>query len=284
MAASSFGAGNKDFWLVRTDESGDNLWSRTYGGQGEDYCYSMVQTADGGFALAGWTSPTPGGQDFWLVRTDENGDSLWSRTYDRNGSDGCISLIETSDGGFVLAGFTSKFGHESSDFLLVRTNENGDSLWSRTYGGEKSDICCSLIQTADGGYALAGSTTSFGMGYKDFWLLRTDEHGDSLWSHTYGGGSYDGCKSLIQTNDRGFVLAGYTHSFGKGEEFWLVRTNEVGDSLWSRTYGGEDNERCSSLIQTADGGFALTGGTSSFGAGCADFWIVKLSPENSPRR
>ena len=280
---SSFGAGQHDFWLVRTDENGDSLWSHTYGGQRSDACYIHFQTSDGGYVLAGYSNSFGAGDfDFWLVRTDENGDSLWSRTFGGQDWDMCESLVQTADGGFALAGFTSSFGSGEYDFWLVKTDKNGDSLWSRTYGGQNIDYCNSLVQTSDGGYALVGDTDSFGAGRDDFWLVRTDENGDSLWSRTYGGGGNEWCNSLVQTEERGFALAGMTWSIGAGEgDFWLLRTNENGDSLWSRTYGGQNQDNCSSLILTTEGGYALAGGTQSFGAGEYDFWLVKLGPENS---
>ena len=278
----SFGAGGEDFWLVRVDEEGDSLWSRSFGGEGWDGCYSLIQTADGGFALAGYTwSFGMGGGDFWLVRCDENGDSLWARTYGGRAYDHCTSLIQTADDGFALAGYTESFGAGGEDFWLVRVDEDGDSLWSRSFGGEGDDGCYSLIQTADGGFALAGRTNSFGAGEGDFWLVRSDENGDSLWSRSFGGEGDDSCSSLIRTAHGGFALAGRTNSFGAGEsDFWLVRTNENGDSLlWSRTFGGRGFDECTSLIRTADGGFALAGSTESFGAGEGDFWLVKTGPD-----
>jgi len=255
----------------------DSLWSRTYGGSGFDYCMSLLPTADGGYALAGHTNSFGAGDtDFWLLRTDENGDSLWSHTYGGLGEDYCYSLIQTADGGFALAGETHSFGAEEENFWLLRTNENGDSLWSRVYGSSGHDGCQSLIQTMDGGFALAGWTNSFGSGRLDFWLVRTDENGDSLWSRTFGGEDHDLCTSLVQTADGGFALAGDTWSFGAGGyDFWLIRTSENGDSLWSHTYGGLDVDRCCSLVQTADRGYALVGWTDSFGAGISDSWLVR---------
>ncbi len=330
---ASFGAGGYDFWLMRTDEEGDSLWSRTFGGEGRDWCLSVVQTADGGFALAGVTfSFGVGGGDFWLVRTDEEGDSLWSKTFGGEGHDECNSIIPTAGGGFALAGYTGSFGAGLADVWLVRTDGDGDSLWSRTFGGARTDNCHSIIQTANGGftlgawtesfgagskdfwllrtdangdyrgsrtfggggeeksnsivrtggggYLLTGHTTSFGAGREDFWLVRTDEDGDSLWSKTFGGEDLDGCHHIIQTADRGFALAGYTRSFGAGlDDFWLLRTDAEGDSLWSRAFGGGDDDWCSSVIPTADGGFALAGVTGSFGAGGDDFWLVKTTPD-----
>jgi hypothetical protein len=278
---NSFGAGETDFWLVRTDEDGDSLWSRAFGGGIWEDCLSLIQTADGGFALAGKTySFGAGGIDFWLVQTNENGDSLWSRTFGGPRDDVCSSLVQTADGGFALAGGTCSFSVRRNDFWLVRTDENGDSLWSRRFGGMSYEGCSSLIQTADGGFALAGHTISFDAGYTDIWLVRTDENGDSLWSRTFGGEHYDYCTSLIQTADGGFVLAGFTQSFGAGDfDFWLVRTDANGDSLWSRTFGGRLADWCYSLIRTADGGFALAGSTESFRAGNRDFWLVKTGPD-----
>ena len=137
-----------------------------------------------------------------------------------------------------------------------------DSLWSRTYGGRRDDVCSSLIQTADGGFAIAGITASFGNGGEDFWLVRTNAVGDSIWSRTYGGVHNDACTSLIQTTDGGFAMAGRTMSFGAGAfDFWLMRTDMNGDSLWSRSFGGRFDDGCNSLIQTTDGGFAMAGST-----------------------
>jgi len=270
----SFGAGGRDFWLVRTDENGDSLWSRTYGGENDDECQSFVLLEDGGYALAGYTeSFGAGGEDFWLVRMDENGDSLWSRSFGEGANERCNALVQTADGGYALAGHTSD---GSYDFWLLRTDEDGDSLWSHTYGGRSLDLCFALVQTADGGFALAGYTTSFGGGERNFWLVRTDANGDSLWSRSYGGEEYDDCRSLLQTADGGFALLGYTNSYGAGgNDFWLVRTDEEGEIIWSQTFGGRNAEQAYAIIQVTDGGFTLAGTTGSFGAGRTDFWLVR---------
>jgi len=277
----SFGAGDGDFWLVRTNAEGESLWSRTFDGEGYDACHSLIQTADGGFALAGENLFIPAaGYSVWLVRTNAEGDSLWSRTYGGRRNDYCTSIIQTADGGFALAGYTNSLGAGRFDFWLVRTNAQGDSLWSRTFGAGNDEQCCSIIQTADGGFALAGTTESFGAGVRDFWLVRTNAEGDNLWSRAFGGESQDYCYSLIQTADGGFALAGETYSFGVGRfDFWLVRTNADGDSLWSRAFGGGDYDRCYSLIQTMDEGFALAGSTGSFGAGITAFWLMRTNAE-----
>jgi predicted RNase H-related nuclease YkuK (DUF458 family) len=277
----SFGAGSADFWLVKTDSNGYSVWSRTFGGSASDACYSVQETTDGGFILGGYTTSFgAGGLDFWLVKTNSNGDSLWSRTFGGVATDHCYSVQQTTDGGYILAGDTYSFGAGQSDFLLVKTDGNGNRLWSRTLGGSGHDGCNAVRQTTDGGYIIGGSTSSSGAGSGDFWLVKMDSNGYSVWSHTFGGSASDACHSVQETTDGGFILGGYTESYGAGEsDFWLVKTNANGDSLWSRTFGGTDNDRCESIQQTTDGGYVLGGYTESYGAGGSDFWLVKTGPD-----
>ena len=276
--SSSFGAGLDDFWLVCTDEEGDSLWSKTFGGRGAEWCRSLIQTANGYFVMAG-ESESFGADNYniWLVCTNDEGDSIWSKTYGGPNYDRSLCHIQTTDGGFAMAGDTWSFGAGGSDFFLVKTNNEGDSLWSRTYGGERSEICFSIIQTADGGFALAGWSESFGAGETDAWLIRTNTEGDSLWSRTFGGeGSYVCSSSIIQTRDGSFVATGWTwSSYTRDYDIWLARINADGDLLWFKTFGGRGNDLCNSVMQTSDGGFALAGHTSSFGAGNSDFWLLR---------
>jgi uncharacterized delta-60 repeat protein len=279
----SYGEVWGDLFLVKTNAIGDQLWSRTFGGDDQDGCKSVRQTPDGGYILGGLTrSFGAGGYDFWLMKTDEEGGSLWSHTFGGSGDDVCYSMEQTSDDGYVLAGYTDSFGAGSYDFWLVKTNAGGDSLWSRTFGGSGDDECFTVQQTSDDGYILAGYTDSFGAGSYDFWLVKTNADGDSLWSRTFGGNGYDFCYSIQQTSDGGYILGGRTVSFGAGADFWLVKTNADGDSLWSRTFGGSDYDECYSVQQTTDGGYILAGHTDSFGAGNQDFWLVKTTRDGSP--
>ncbi len=284
---ASFGAGDFDSWLVKTDENGDSLWSRTFGGSSSDVCKSIQQTSDGGYILGGLTwSSGAGLSDFWLVKTDAIGDSLWSRTFGGSSYDICYSALQTSDGGYILAGLTDSFGAGLYDFWLVKTDQNGDSLWSRTFGGYHQERCFSVQQTPDGGYILAGLTYSFGFGtpsHCQLWLIKTDSLGSQLWTRTYGGIYTESGYSVQQTSDGGYMLAGHTRSFGAGlYDFWLVKTNSDGDSLWTRTFGGIDLDYCTSAQQTSDGGYILAGRTESFGAGNYDFWLVR-AVFSSPR-
>jgi hypothetical protein len=288
----SYGAGSFDFWLVKTCVEmnlehqrylgGSNLiygWSRTYGGAGYDVTWSVVQTGDGGYALAGWTdSYGVGGRDFWLVKTDAVGNMQWNNTYGLHANDEyACSVVQTGDGGYALVGYTFSYGAGYSDFWLVKTDASGTAQWVKTYGGTGYDYGLSVVQTMDGGYALAGRTNSYGAGDYDFWLVKTDSAGTALWNKTYGGTSHDGTWSMIQTVDGGYALAGQTFSFGAGDsDFWLVKTDSAGTMQWDKTYGGAGWEGgAQSMIQTVDGGYALAGETTSYGDVHGDFWLVK---------
>ena len=302
------------FWLVKTDANGNAEWKQTYGGTHTDRAYSLVETSDGGYALVGGSllvktdakgsmlwNRTIGGQfrslietsdggyamagniwgikdailmDFWLVKTDANGNEKWHRTYGGANLDSASSLVETSDGGYAIAGATTEIGSGDGDCWLIKTDSDGNIQWNQTYGGTSDDVAESLIGTSDGGYALAGSTSSFGAGEDDFWLIKTDVNGNMEWNQTYGGAEPDRASSLVETSDGGYALAGYTTSFDTNA-FWLVKTDANGNAEWNQTYGGTHNDRAFSLVETSDGGYALAGYTTSLGAGESDFWLVK---------
>jgi uncharacterized delta-60 repeat protein len=278
----SFGAGNYDFYLVKTNPLGDTLWTRTYGGSSEDWATSLQQTADGGYIVVGYTySFGAGNRDFYMVKTNSLGDTLWTRTHGGTNVDGAWSVQQTADGGYIVAGYTYSSGVGCCDSYLVKTNSQGDTLWTRTYGGSSYDDAYSVQQTADGGYIVAGTTNSFGAGWYDFYLVKTDSLGNTLWSRTYGGSSEDWGNSVQQTADGGYIVAGGARSFGAGPfDFYLVKTNRLGDTLWTRTYGGSHDDRASSVQQTADGGYIGAGYTYSFGAGTPtynNFYLVKTN-------
>ncbi len=275
-----WGAGDTDFWLVKTDSAGNQLWAEAYGDFGAEDCRSVVQTADGGYALAGYTdSFGAGGYDFWLVKTGELGNDLWDQTYGGANNDIANSVVQTGDGGYALAGSTTSFGVGTptyNNFWLVKTDSAGNHQWNKTYGGPGTDAAYFVVQTSDGGYALAGDTESYGAGYYDFWLVKTDSAGNPQWNRTYGGANHDNARSVVQTLDGGYAIAGYTWSFGAGgRDFWLVKTDASGTMLWNKTYGGTNEDCAWSVVQTLDGGYAIVGYTASFGAGGADFWLVK---------
>ena len=232
----SYGSGGPDFWLVKTNSSGEIEWTRTYGGTDWDSAVSVVQTNDGGYAVAGWTSLFPAwSSDFWLVKTDVYGNMEWNKTYGGFDDEGPGFVVQTSDGGYAVAGSTQSFGSGGGDFWLVKTDSSGNAQWNRTYGGTSPDEVESLVQTSDGGYIMAGTTISFGTGEFDVWLVRTDSLGNAQWNRTYGGTDFDFGRSIKQTSDGGYVVAGRTDSFGSGGgDFWLIKLvpEEVGVDWW----------------------------------------------------
>lgn len=216
------------YLLIGSVDASSEMWSRTYGGPDLDIAYSLVETSDGGYALAGYSGAPDiayGSADVWLVKTDAYGNIEWNQTY---GKGTVYSLVETVDGGYALAGFSDSVGGPRN-VLLLKTDANGNMVWNHTYGGANDGEANSLVETSDGGYAIAGTTRSFGAGGADFWLIKTDAYGNVEWNHTYGGADFDLCYSLIVTSDRGYAIAGYTRSYGAGaRDFWLVKTDAQG--------------------------------------------------------
>jgi hypothetical protein len=265
-------------FLIKTDENGDSLWTKTFGGTENELGRSIQQTNDGGYIITGYTNSFGNGtEDLYLIKTDNNGDSLWTKTFgDTNGEEG-YSVQQTNDGGYIITGVKSFFSNGLTlDIYLIKTDENGDSLWTKTFGGTSNETGSSIQQTNDGGYIISGSTWSFGNGVTDVYLIKTDENGDSLWTKTYGGTGRETGSSIQQTNDGGYIITGSTQSFGNGGyDVWLIKTDGNGDSLWTKTYGGIDDDGGSSVQQTNDGGYIITGYTSSFGNGDIDIYIIK---------
>lgn len=277
----SFGVGGQAVWLIKTNSSGDTLWTKTFGGSMSEGGNSVQQTTDGGYVIVGWTSSFgAGGGDVWLIKTNSSGDTLWTKTFGGSSSDVGNSVQQTTDGGYIIAGYTYSYGVGGNDVWLIKTNSSGDTLWTKTFGGSDRDVSNSIQQTEEGGYVITGWTDSFGAGDKDVLLIKTNASGDALWTKTFGGSDWDEGRSVHQTFDGEYIIAGYTYSYGVGNgDVFLIKTKSSGDTLWTKTFGGNDWERCNSVQQTIDGGYILVGETQTFGAGGGDVWLIKTSPE-----
>ncbi len=253
-------------------------WNKTFGGSADDRAYSLIQTTDGGYAVAGYTrSYGAGDGDFWVIKLDSRGNKVWDKTFGGIKYDEAYSLIQTTDGGYAVAGWTVSYGAGNYDFWVIKLDSRGNKVWDKTFGGITYDRAYSLIQTIDGGYAVAGFTISYGAGWGDFWVIKLDSRGNKVWDKTFGGIKYDKAYFLIQTIDGGYAVAGYTRSYGAGNhDFWVIKLDSRGNKLWNKTFGGSADDRAYSLIQTTDGGYAVAGYTESYGAGGADFWLIKL--------
>jgi hypothetical protein len=199
----------------------------------------------------------------------------WNQTYGGTSLDEARHLVQTADGGYALAGYTNSSGAGGYDSWLVKTDTSGNMQWNKTYGGTHSDFAFGLVQASDGGYALAGGTTSFGAGSGDAWLVKTDAAGTVQWNQTYGGADSDSARGLVQTSDGGYALAGRTGSPPADYDFWLVKTDASGTEQWNQTYGGTNTDWAFAVVQMSDGGYVLAGYTYSLGAGNADAWLIR---------
>ncbi len=252
-------------------------WIRTYGGTNYDWGFSVQQTTDGGYIIAGTTiSFGAGAWDFYLIKTDSIGDTLWTKTYGGVNIDYGYSVQQTSDGGYIVVGYTTSFGTGAADVYLIKTDSTGDTLWTKTYGGTNEDYGYSVQQTSDGGYIIVGATDSFNPFIFDVYLIKTNASGDTLWTKTFGGADHDKGWYVQQVSDIGYIIAGETWSLGAGSaDVYLIKTDSTGDTLWTKTYGGTNEDYGYSVQQTSDGGYIIVGYTKSFGTGSADVYLIK---------
>ena|GEM_PF-429458 len=269
----SYGAGSSDWYIVRTDSLGNTVWERVFGLGFLDHCWSVLEAGSGGFVASGEMAPHEGQSGYGLLKLDSSGDSLWAKNHGIMTYRGCVRGV--SDGGYIMVG-ASPGVWTGDDLCLVKTDSLGELIWTRRYGGSASDIGHDVCETSDAGFIATGETRSFSSS-PDIYMVRTTASGDMIWEKAYGGSETDRGYSVAQSPDGGFLVAGYTRSSGAGEgDAYLLKTNSLGDSLWARTYGGPMGDDAVSHQSTSDGGFIMTGGTRSFGAGLADVFLLKL--------
>jgi hypothetical protein len=272
----SFGAGGSDIFLIKTDANGNIQWAKTYGGTRYDWAYSVQQTSDGGYIVVGETgSSVIGVGNIFLMKTNASGNVQWAKIYG-GGYELVYSVQQTLDGGYILAGGTRSFGAGDWDVFLINTDASGNLKWTKTYGGTNWELAYSVQQTSDGGYIVAGTTNSFGAGWGDIFLIKTDANGNIQWAKTYGGTYGDKAYSVQQTSDGGYIVAGYTDSFGAGSgDIFLIKTDANGNIIWAKTYGGGKYEEAYSVQQASDGGYIVAGATYSFSVGSWDIFLIK---------
>ena len=290
LVGQTSNAGNPqgDYWLVKTDSKGQETWNQTFGGKGQNSPQCVVQTKDGGYAIVGLSMSQ--GDGIWMIKTDVSGKTTWNKTivgYRYNpspiltfGIDHASSLLQTGNGGFIIADDTPVNEGVSGlqqDGWLIRTDSNGQVVWNQTYGGHLSDYFSSIAATQNGGFILAGNTGSRGLGTPEanFWLVKVDSSGKLEWNQTYVGSGDSAAKSVLQTSDGGYAVAGFINSKDTtGYDFRLVKIDPQGKMVWDKTYGGSGTDVAESMVQTADG-YVLAGSTTSFGYSYFADWLVK---------
>lgn len=263
---------------VARAQAPDTLWTRTFGGLFNDFGHSVDLANDDGYVVAGETySLDDGSYDIFLLKLNSSGDTLWSRFFGGIQSEYGNYVISTSDSGYAIIGETRSYGAGSYDIYIIKTDENGDTLWTRSFGGNDYEKGKSIFQTYDGGYIFTGSTRSSGLGEEDIFLIKTDSVGIGDWLRVFGGADHDCGNSVVQTPDGGYIIAGETESFGIGSlDGYVVRTDMYADTLWTGTFGGSGDDALTCIQTASDGAYILAGYTSSFGAGMADGWLIKL--------
>jgi len=270
----SKGAGNEDIWLIKTTNDGTLQWDKTFGGKNGDIGYAVKQTQDNGFILTGYTwTESEGKSDLWLIKTDSLGNEEWNTTIGGNESDIGYDVEQTADGGFIIVGSTASEGKGNEDVYLVKTDNEGIVEWTNTFGGSISDVGRSIVQTTDGNYVIVGHTNSYGSGWFDLWMIKTDSEGTKLWDKSFGGGEDDVGWSIQQTNDGGFICTGYTKSFSaQNQDIWLLKTDNDGNEEWSKLFGKSHQDRGYDVKQTADNGYVIIGSVHVIDD---DLWIIK---------
>jgi hypothetical protein len=277
-STSSSGAGGNDAWLIRLNQLGQIIWQKAYGTLGNDYAVGAQQTTDGGFVVSGFAGPGFLG-NAWIFKTDATGNVQWQNTY---GGFGCCILPtqQTPDNGFIVTGFTNS---GMGDVQVIRLASTGAVMWAKTYGKATAFNAAFSIQTTpDGGFVVAGITNGYAVNgaiVGDVWVFKIDAIGNIVWQRAYGGAGADYATSIASTPGDGFIVAGWTNSFGAGgKDAWLLRLDNTGGVIWQKAYGGAGEDIALSVEPTSDRGFIVAGSTNSSGAGAQDAWVFKLTP------
>ena len=312
--------GGVDYWILKIDSVGNIIWQHTIGGAGDDELTTIIQTSDGGYFLGGRSESNISGDktensygiyDYWVVKTDSLGDILWQKTIGGDGEEEIYSILPTFDGGYLLGGHSrsniSGIKTENCignyDYWIVKIDGAGAVLWQNTIGGNNMDRLFSLTQMTDGGFLLGGYSLSNSSGDKtensigdaDYWIVKTDSIGYIEWQNIFGGSTTDFMQSsVIQTNDKGFLLSGYSNSNISGNktensqgerDFWIIQIDSIGRIQWQNSIGGSAADVLGSIVQSTNGGYLLGGWSGSNISGDKtensngqyDYWIVKIT-------
>ncbi|MGU3375440.1 T9SS type A sorting domain-containing protein [Chryseobacterium sp. M5A1_1a] len=303
--------GSQDYWVVKLDTIGNIQWQKSLGGSSYDFAKSVWQTADGGYIVAGASSSNDGdvtgnhgGQDYWIVKLDANGNIQWQKALGGNGWEDAVAIQQTNDGGYIVAGSTVEstngdvtVSYGNYDYWAVKLDINGNIQWQKSYGGIGDDIAYSIQQTTDGGYIIAGTSADSVTGeiptypgIPDYWIIKLDHNGNIEWHKLLGGSYHDNTQAIRQTQDGGYIVAGWsvstdgqvTGNHGNGD-YWIAKLNSTGNLQWQKSLGGSSVEYLSSIEQATDGGYIIVGyslstdGDLTGNHGALDYWVVKLA-------
>ncbi|MBT7497566.1 PQQ-binding-like beta-propeller repeat protein, partial [Candidatus Woesearchaeota archaeon] len=273
----SYGGVGGDLLLSKFDSSGNELWTKSLGGDSSERGYSVVETSDGGFIVTGHTY-SYGGSDYdvLLVKFNSSGAEQWTKSLGGSSSEKGFDVVETSEGDFVVTGSTQSYGDGGDSILLVKFNSSGVEQWTKSLGGNNNDVGRSIVETSDGGFVVTGYTQSYGDGGVDVLLAKFNSSGNELWTKSVGGASVEWGYDVIEISG-GFVVTGYTHSYGSSDaDVLLIKFDSSGNELWTKYLSGNSDDEGHAVVEASDGGFVVTGRTKSYGGIDIDVLLVKF--------
>jgi len=264
---------NFNYYIVKTDENGNEEWNSEFSNNASQIAESIQQTMDGGYITVGYTQGIS--LNVWLIKTDEDGNIIWDEEYgDENEYDLGMDVLQTEDDGFVITGLTDSYNVTERNVLLLKTDNIGNVEWVHTYGGDNFSIGYSVTKTFDNGYIIAGYT-ELENGNEDIYIVKTDSLGIVIWENTYGGDEEEIAQSIKQTDDGGYIVTGWTYSYGSGSyDVMILKIDEFGNEEWSNYFGGDQRDKGYDCFVLGDG-YVFTGYTESYGNGTFDMWIIK---------
>ncbi len=301
--------GGRDYWIVKLTNSGEISWQKSFGGSNSELALSIEQTADEGYIVAGQSSSVDGnvtgnngGNDFWIVKLTNDGDIEWENSLGGSEFDSAYSIQQTIDSGYIIAGRSSSNdadvtgNHGNSDYWVVKLTNSGNIVWQKSIGGTGNDNATSIQQTSDGGYIVAGDSDSTdgdvtgNHGNSDYWIVKLTNSGNIEWQKSIGGTGNDNATSIQQTIDGGYIIAGDSDSTDGdvtgnhgNSDYWIVKLTNSGNIEWQNSYGGTSDDSADFIQQISDGGYIVTGDSSSADGdttsnqGLSDVWILKLT-------
>ncbi len=300
---------NHDYWIVRINSKGKLVWEKSYGGSGLDFPYSIIQTNDKGYAIAGYSSSddidvtnSKGKSDYWIVKLTPDGELEWEKSFGGSNDDVANSIIQTSDNGYLIAGYSLSYDGDitnpkgNTDYWIIKLSANGELDWEKSFGGTWNDAAQTIIQLADSGFAVIGYSSSINgditnpKGNSDIWIIKLTPDGELEWEKSLGGSGIDIGYSVVQTKDKGFAIAGSTNSIvgndskpKGGINYYVAKLSSNSDIVWEKSFGGNNIDVANSIIQAYDNSFVVSGYSNSSGKditeskGNNDYWVIRLS-------
>ncbi|HNP98760.1 MAG TPA: T9SS type A sorting domain-containing protein [Bacteroidia bacterium] len=303
--------GNRDYWILKLNDSGTIQWQKCFGGSGTDWPYSIQQTIDSGYIIIGISNSADGdvtgshsGYDSWIVKLSSTGNIQWQKCLGGSDGDHEHSVQQTTDSGYIVAGTTRSVdgdvsgNHGNNDFWILKLSSTGIIQWQKCLGGSGNDYGEAIRQTIDGGYIAAGSSdsndgdVSYNHGQSDYWVVKLDDTGNIQWQHSFGGSDNETAYAIQQTTDSGYIVAGETASIDGAvtgnyglADYWIVKLDNTGITEWKECMGGSAYDEANAIQQTFDKGFIIAGFSESTNGevtgnhGDRDFWLVKTLPD-----